>query len=350
MSESLSPPRDPASVDISAYQAWLFDMDGVLTKTADVHAAAWKQAFDAFLGEESQRTGKTYAPFDSGEDYQKYVDGEPRADGVRNFLAARGITLPEGNDDDPPGARTVNGVGNRKNQLVLEVMKTQGVAVYDGAVALVKELRRRGIKVAVVSASENTQAALQAAGIERPLRRSGGRTRRQGTAPRRQARAGQFLRGRQNARRRRESRRGHRRRVSGSAGRSLGALRPGGGRGQSRRAGSSRSTLTNSTRTAPTSSCVIFANCSVPLADRRTRLLRAHSFGDVLLRERTVGEVFANAVVIDRWSVLGQLGLTDDSHHLDLDAHDRPVAVGRGSARRVDRVATPGRDPLRSDR
>jgi beta-phosphoglucomutase family hydrolase len=137
----------------------------VLTKTADVHAAAWKQAFDAFLGEEGQRTGKTYAPFDSGEDYQKYVDGEPRADGVRNFLAARGITLPEGNDDDPPGARTVNGVGNRKNQLVLEVMKTQGVAVYDGAVALVKELRRRGIKVAVVSASENTQAALQAAGI-----------------------------------------------------------------------------------------------------------------------------------------------------------------------------------------
>jgi beta-phosphoglucomutase family hydrolase len=152
-------------VDVSAYDAWLFDMDGVLTKTADVHAAAWKQAFDAFLLEEGKRTGTTYAPFDIGSDYQKYVDGEPRADGVRNFLAARGITLPEGTDDDPPDARTVAGVGNRKNELVLEVMKTKGVAVYDGAVVLVKELRRRGIKVAVVSASENTQAALQAAGI-----------------------------------------------------------------------------------------------------------------------------------------------------------------------------------------
>ncbi len=160
-----APPRDPASVDIAAYGAWLFDMDGVLTKTADVHAAAWKEAFDGFLREESARTGASYEPFDVGADYQQYVDGEPRADGVRNFLAARGITLPEGSDDDPPTARSVNGVGNRKNQLVLEVMKSQGVAVYDGAVALVRELRRRGVKVAVVSASENTQAALEAAGI-----------------------------------------------------------------------------------------------------------------------------------------------------------------------------------------
>jgi len=159
-------PEDPASVDLARYQAWLFDMDGVLTKTADVHAAAWKEAFDGFLKEESTRTGKTYAPFDVGADYQQYVDGEPRADGVRNFLAARGITLPEGNDDDPTNARTVSGVGNRKNELVLRVMATQGVAVYDGAVALVKELRRRGVKVAVVSASENTQAALSAAGID----------------------------------------------------------------------------------------------------------------------------------------------------------------------------------------
>ncbi len=166
MSDAGSAARDPASVDVSAYGAWLFDMDGVLTKTADVHAAAWKRAFDAFLLEEGQRTGATYAPFDVASDYQKYVDGEPRADGVRNFLAARGISLPEGNEDDPPDARSVNGVGNRKNELVLEVMKTQGVAVYDGAVVLVKELRRRGIKVAVVSASENTEAALTAAGIE----------------------------------------------------------------------------------------------------------------------------------------------------------------------------------------
>jgi len=160
-----SGPRSASSVDITAFPAWLFDMDGVLTKTATVHAEAWKEAFDAFLLDETKRTGTTYAPFDAEGDYELYVDGEPREDGVRNFLAARGIKLPEGADDDPPDARTVEGVGNRKNELVLEVMRTKGVAVYDGAVALVKELRALKIKVAVVSASENTKAALSAAGI-----------------------------------------------------------------------------------------------------------------------------------------------------------------------------------------
>jgi len=152
-------------VDITAYAAWLFDMDGVLTKTALVHAQAWKQAFDAFLLEETARTGATYAPFDAERDYEQYVDGEPREDGVRNFLAARGIKLPEGTPNDPPDARTVEGLGNRKNNLVLQVMKTQGVAVFEGAVALVKKLRSLGVNVAVVSASENTKAALTAAGI-----------------------------------------------------------------------------------------------------------------------------------------------------------------------------------------
>jgi beta-phosphoglucomutase family hydrolase len=152
-------------VDLDAYDAWLFDLDGVLTKTAAVHAEAWKQAFDTFLDAEATRSGRTYAPFDPEGDYERYVDGEPRADGVRNFLAARGIKLPEGADDDPPGARTVTGVGNAKNALVLQVLRSKGVAVYSGAVALVKELRRRGTKVAVVSASENTEAALKAAKI-----------------------------------------------------------------------------------------------------------------------------------------------------------------------------------------
>lgn len=152
-------------MDIRTFAAWLFDMDGVLTKTAIVHAEAWKEAFDAFLLEETKRTGTTYVPFDAERDYEQYVDGEPREDGVRNFLAARGITLHEGTDDDPPTARTVEGLGNRKNDLVLEVMKTKGVAVFDGAVALVKELRTLGVKVAVVSASENTKAALKTAGI-----------------------------------------------------------------------------------------------------------------------------------------------------------------------------------------
>jgi beta-phosphoglucomutase family hydrolase len=157
--------EDTPSADLNAYDGWLFDMDGVLTQTALVHAAAWKEAFDEFLKEEGARTGKTYAPFDKEADYTKYVDGEPRADGVRNFLAARGITLPEGTDSDPPDARTVNGVGNRKNELVLEVIKKQGVQLFDGAKDLVAELHRRGKKVAVVSASENTVTALTAAGI-----------------------------------------------------------------------------------------------------------------------------------------------------------------------------------------
>ena len=158
-------PATGPSVDLSAYAAWLFDMDGVLTKTALVHAAAWKQAFDAFLLEETSRTCTTYAPFDPESDYEKYVDGEPRDDGVRNFLAARGITLPEGNEDDPPTAATVSGVGSRKNILVLQVMKTQGVQVYEGVVTLITALKSRGVKVGVVSASENTEAALMAAGI-----------------------------------------------------------------------------------------------------------------------------------------------------------------------------------------
>jgi beta-phosphoglucomutase family hydrolase len=152
-------------VDIHAYRAWLFDLDGVLTKTADVHAAAWKQAFDGFLGEEATRSGTAFAPFDLVSDYERYVDGELREDGVRNFLAARDIQLPEGTADDPPDARTVHGVGNRKNALVLQMLATQGVAVYDGAVRLVKVLRAAGTQTAVVSASENTEAALEAAGI-----------------------------------------------------------------------------------------------------------------------------------------------------------------------------------------
>jgi beta-phosphoglucomutase family hydrolase len=140
-------------------------MDGVLTKTAAVHVAAWKQAFDEFLEGESAREGTPFVPFDIESDYDKFVDGEPRGDGVRNFLASRNITLPEGVDGDPGDARSVMGLGNRKNVLVLEVMKQDGVAVFEGATALVSELRRLGVKVAVISASENTKTALGAAGI-----------------------------------------------------------------------------------------------------------------------------------------------------------------------------------------
>ncbi len=154
-----------ALVDVAAYEAWLFDMDGVLTKTAAVHAAAWKLAFDDFLTREAASSATTFVPFDVEADYEKYVDGEPREDGVRNFLASRGIVLPEGAEGDSPDTRSVEGLGNRKNALVLEVMKRDGVAVFEGVVALVSELRRRRVKVGVISASENTKAALQSAGI-----------------------------------------------------------------------------------------------------------------------------------------------------------------------------------------
>ncbi|WP_324788228.1 beta-phosphoglucomutase family hydrolase [Streptomyces sp. H51] len=144
-------------------QACLFDLDGVVTKTAVVHAAAWKETFDAFLRE---REGEGFRPFDSGADYDEYVDGRPRADGVRTFLASRGIELPEGHPDDPPQAQTVNGVGNRKNVLLLERIRTQGVEPYDGTLRYIRAARARGLKTAIVSSSANTRDVLHSTGIE----------------------------------------------------------------------------------------------------------------------------------------------------------------------------------------
>ena len=149
-----------------AVRACLFDLDGVLTQTARVHAAAWKQMFDAYLGGRAARTGQAFAPFDQVVDYDEYVDGKPRYDGVRSFLAARGITLPEGGPDDPPGAETVHGLGNRKNELVLRLMRERGVQVYEGSVRYVRSVREAGRRTAVVSASANCREVLQAAGIE----------------------------------------------------------------------------------------------------------------------------------------------------------------------------------------
>jgi beta-phosphoglucomutase family hydrolase len=143
----------------------LFDMDGVLTKTATVHAAAWKQMFDEFLSARAADTGTPFVPFDAHDDYDSYVDGKARADGVRAFLASRGITLPEGDDDDSPDAQTVHGLGNRKNALVLERFARDGVEVYEGSVAYVKAVRDAGLRRAVVSASANTAQVLDAAGI-----------------------------------------------------------------------------------------------------------------------------------------------------------------------------------------
>ena len=145
--------------------ACLFDLDGVLTQTALVHNAAWKQTFDSFLQSWSSQHGQPFVPFDSGADYHEYVDGRPRADGVRTFLSSRGITLPEGNPDDGPDAQTVNGVGNRKNELVLQKIAAGQVQVYPGSVDYLHAVKAAGLRRAVVSASANCKDVLDAAGI-----------------------------------------------------------------------------------------------------------------------------------------------------------------------------------------
>jgi beta-phosphoglucomutase family hydrolase len=150
----------------SGIRACLFDLDGVLTQTARVHAQAWKEMFDAFLRERSKRTGEPFVPFDKAADYNDYVDGKPRYDGVRSFLASRGIVLPEGDPGDPPSAETVRGLGNRKNELVLALLRRDGVEVYEGSVRYVRAARDAGLHRAVVSASANTREVLKAAGIE----------------------------------------------------------------------------------------------------------------------------------------------------------------------------------------
>ncbi|MEU5629627.1 beta-phosphoglucomutase family hydrolase [Streptomyces tendae] len=144
-------------------QACLFDLDGVVTRTAVVHAAAWKETFDAFLRE---RDGAGFRPF-TDSDYDQYVDGRPRADGVRSFLASRGVELPEGSPDDPPDAQTVNGVGNRKNELLLEKIRTDGVEPYEGTLRYIDAVRGAGIATAIVSSSANTRDVLRSIDAER---------------------------------------------------------------------------------------------------------------------------------------------------------------------------------------
>jgi beta-phosphoglucomutase family hydrolase len=144
----------------------LFDLDGVLTKTAKVHDAAWKEMFDGFLRDRSTTTGQPFVPFDPVKDYDEYVDGKPRADGTRSFLASRGIELPEGSEDDPPSAETIHGLSNRKNRIVLERIHTDGVEAYEGSVRYVRAARDAGLRRAVVSSSANARDVLVAAGIE----------------------------------------------------------------------------------------------------------------------------------------------------------------------------------------
>jgi len=145
--------------------ACLFDLDGVLTKTATVHAAAWKQMFDEFLAAYANDTKTAFVPFDARRDYDAYVDGKPRLDGTRDFLASRDIDLPEGDEDDPPGTHTIQGLSNRKNDLVLERIRTDGVQTYAGSVDYVRKVRDAGLKTAVVSSSANTLDVLETTGM-----------------------------------------------------------------------------------------------------------------------------------------------------------------------------------------
>jgi beta-phosphoglucomutase family hydrolase len=147
-------------------KACLFDLDGVLTQTAKVHAEAWKQTFDEYLRKRAQERGEEFKEFDKVADYDEYVDGKPRYDGVRSFLQSRSIELPEGSPGDPPSAETICGIGNRKNELVLKLIKERGVEAYEGSVRYVKAARDAGLRRAVVSSSANCQDVLEAAGIE----------------------------------------------------------------------------------------------------------------------------------------------------------------------------------------
>jgi beta-phosphoglucomutase family hydrolase len=146
--------------------ACLFDLDGVLTQTAKVHAAAWKEMFDSFLRARAARSDGPFRPFELPDDYVAFIDGRLREDGVRSFLESRGVTLPEGTPDDPPSAETVHGLGTRKNDRVVELIHRDGVDVYEGSVRFVRAVRELGLRRAVVSASRNCREVLVAAGIE----------------------------------------------------------------------------------------------------------------------------------------------------------------------------------------
>jgi beta-phosphoglucomutase family hydrolase len=158
------------SVTISRrdFDAAIFDLDGVLTDTAGIHAVAWKSVFDTFLRRWAQERDLTFQPFDIETDYLNYVDGRPRYDGVRSFLAARGITLPEGSEHDPEGANTVHAIGERKTRLFRQALQ-KGIVAAAGAETLLNKLRELSIRTAVGSSSKNTSAILHAAGLDHHL-------------------------------------------------------------------------------------------------------------------------------------------------------------------------------------
>jgi alpha,alpha-trehalase len=154
-----------STISKSAYDAVIFDLDGVVTKTAQVHAAAWKELFDEYLEHRAAREGESFEPFDLDADYRRYVDGKPRYEGVKSFLESRGIELDYGNPDDPPHRETVCGLGNKKNQLFHDHLEKHGVEVYDSTIDLIRRLKSMQVKTAIVSSSKNCSAVLDAAEV-----------------------------------------------------------------------------------------------------------------------------------------------------------------------------------------
>jgi len=165
MTQEPEPTPGPISLSPKEYDAVIFDLDGVVTKTAKVHAAVWKKMFDDYLKERSSEGGE-FVPFDIDSDYRKYVDGKPRYEGVKSFLESRGINLTYGSPSDPPERESVCGLGNRKNRLFRDHLDRNGVETYDQAVELIRRLQQENVKTAVVSSSKNCSAVLQAAGLE----------------------------------------------------------------------------------------------------------------------------------------------------------------------------------------
>jgi beta-phosphoglucomutase family hydrolase len=159
-------PESNYAITRDRYDAVLLDLDGVITDTASLHAACWKQVFDEYLQKSARERGEAFRPFDIATDYRLYVDGKPRYDGVRDFLTSRGIRLPEGSPNDPPQAETVDGLGNRKDDLVNKIIEEKGVEPYQGSVELIYQLRHRGFKIAVVTSSQNCTAVLKAAKLD----------------------------------------------------------------------------------------------------------------------------------------------------------------------------------------
>jgi beta-phosphoglucomutase family hydrolase len=156
---------NPHRITREKFDAVLFDLDGVLTATAKLHASSWKVMFDGFLERRDANLGEPFRPFDIDADYRQFVDGKPRIDGVRDFLRSRGIEMPDGIPDEAPGDETLHGLGNQKNVLVNEMMRSKGVEAFPDGVEVVRRGRDLGLKSAVVSSSHNCEAVLEAAGI-----------------------------------------------------------------------------------------------------------------------------------------------------------------------------------------